>query len=239
MFTVALIGPDGAGKTTISRRLEHALPRPVKYIYMGVNLDSSNVMLPTTRVVKVVKRALGAPPDVAGPPDPARLKAQPKGLVKRALSGVKSVLRLAYQLSEEWFRQVLTWVYQRRGYIVLFDRHYFSDFYAYDIAHPRPGQPFTRRIHGFVLQHLYPRPDLVIYLDAPAEVLFKRKGEGTLDALERRRHEYLQMRDLVRHFVVVDASLPVDDVVRAVAGVISAFYRDRSGGELRVSYGPR
>jgi hypothetical protein len=62
MFTVALIGPDGAGKTTIGRRLEHALPRPVKYIYMGVNLDSSNVMLPTTRLVKAIKRALGAPP---------------------------------------------------------------------------------------------------------------------------------------------------------------------------------
>jgi len=236
MFTVALIGPDGAGKTTISRRLEHALPRPVKYLYMGVNLDSSNMMLPTSQALRAIKRAMGAPPDVAGPPDSRRVKPPPKSVVKRTLAGVKSILRLINQLSEEWFRQGLAWYYQRRGDIVLFDRHYFSDYYAYDIANRRGGLPLARRIHGFVLLHIYPRPDLVIYLDAPAEVLYARKGEGTLVALERRRIEYLQMRNLVKHFVVVDASQPLDDVVRAVTEVISNYYRDKVGGKLRVSY---
>ena len=239
MFTIALIGPDGAGKTTISRRLEGMLPRPVKSIYMGVNLDSSNMLLPTSQALRALKRALGAPPDVAGPPDSTRVKPPPKSVVKRTLAGVKSILRLINQLSEEWFRQGLAWYYQRRGYIVLFDRHYFSDYYAYDIANRRGGLPLARRIHGFVLQHIYPRPDLVIYLDAPAEVLYERKGEGTLVALERRRKEYLQMRDLVRHFVAVDASQPLDDVVRAVAEVISDYYRDKVGGKLRVSYDER
>jgi len=239
MFTVALIGPDGAGKTTISRRLEGMLPRPVKYLYMGVNLDSSNMMLPTSQALRAIKRAMGVPPDVAGPPDSRRVKPPPKNVFKRILVGVKSILRLINQLSEEWFRQGLAWYYQRRGDIVLFDRHYFSDYYAYDIANRRGGLPLARRIHGFVLQHIYPRPDLVIYLDAPAEVLYERKGEGTLVTLERRRKEYLQMRDLVKHFVVVDASQPLDDVVRAVTEVISNYYRDKVGGKLRVSYEKR
>ena len=236
MFTVALIGPDGAGKTTISRRLEGMLPRPVKYLYMGVNLDSSNMMLPTSQALRAIKRAMGAPPDVGGPPDSRRVKPPPKSVFKRILVEVKSILRLINQLSEEWFRQGLAWYYQRRGDIVLFDRHYFSDYYAYDIANRRGGLPLARRIHGFVLQHIYPRPDLVIYLDAPAEVLYERKGEGTLVALERRRKEYLQIRNLVKHFVVVDASQPLDDVVRAVTEVISNYYRDKVGGKLRVSY---
>jgi thymidylate kinase len=236
---VALIGPDGAGKTTISRRLEGMLPRPVKYLYMGVNLDSSNMMLPTSQALRAIKRALGAPPDAGGPPDSRRVKPPPKSVFKRILVEVKSILRLINQLSEEWFRQGLAWYYQRRGDIVLFDRHYFSDYYAYDIANRRGGLPLARRIHGFVLQHIYPRPDLVIYLDAPAEVLYERKGEGTLVALERRRIEYLQMRNLVKHFVVVDASQPLDDVVRAVTEVISNYYRDKVGGKLRVSYDER
>ena len=239
MFTVALIGPDGAGKTTISRRLEGMLPRPVKYLYMGVNLDSSNMMLPTSQALRAIKRAMGAPPDVGGPPDSRRVKPPPKSVFKRILVEVKSILRLINQLSEEWFRQGLAWYYQRRGDIVLFDRHYFSDYYAYDIANRRGGLPLARRIHGFVLQHIYPRPDLVIYLDAPAEVLYERKGEGTLVALERRRKEYLQIRNLVKHFVVVDASQPLDDVVRAVTEVISNYYRDKVGGKLRVSYEER
>ena len=42
-------------KTTIGRRIEHTLPLPVKYVYMGVNLDSSNHMLPTTRLIKAIE----------------------------------------------------------------------------------------------------------------------------------------------------------------------------------------
>ena len=229
MFTVALIGPDGAGKTTIGRRLEHTLPLPVKYVYMGINVDSSNYMLPTTRLIRAIKRARGAPPDNAGPPDPRRVKPSPKGIIKRTVSSVKSGLRLINRLAEEWYRQGLAWNYRRLGNIVLFDRHFFSDYYAYHIATGGQGRPLGDRIHGFMLAHIYPKPDLVIYLDAPAEVLFARKGEGTITALERRRQEYFQMRNLVKNFTVVDASQPEDDVTRKVTGLIWDFYRAKIG----------
>jgi thymidylate kinase len=69
---------------------------------------------------------------------------------------------------------------------------------------------------------------LAIYLDAPAEILFERKGEGTLESLERRRHEYLELGQVLREFTVVDASRPLDVVTRDVADVIAAFGRSRS-----------
>lgn len=234
MFTVALIGPDGAGKTTIGRRLEHALPMPVKYVYMGVNLDASNHMLPTTRLLHAIKRARGARPDNAGPPDPRRAKPKPKGAIKRTAAGLKTSLRLTNRIAEEWFRQGTAWYYQRRGNIVLFDRHFFSDYYAYDIAQDGAPRPLSNRIHGFMLMHIYPKPNLVIYLDAPAEVLFARKGEGTIEALERRRKDYLQMRGLVPHFVVVDATQSEDDVAREVTRVIWDFYTAKTGKTMKV-----
>jgi thymidylate kinase len=227
MFTVALIGPDGAGKTTIGRRIEHALPMPVKYVYMGVNLDSSNHMLPTTRLLKAIKRARGAAPDTAGPPDPNRVRARPKGLAKRTLAGLKSTLRMTNRMGEEWFRQGLAWYYQRRGNIVVFDRHFFSDYYAYDIANPQADRRISDRIHGFMLNRVYPKPDLVIYLDAPAEVLFARKGEGTIEALERRRQEYMSLRGVVKHFAMVDATQSEDLVARDVTTLIWDFYNAR------------
>lgn len=228
MFTLALIGADGAGKTTIGRRLEKELVLPVKYIYMGVNLDSSNHMLLTTRLLRWLKRARGGKSDMGGPPDPNRIKPHPKG-VKRITSSVKSCLRLANRIAEEWFRQALAWYYQRRGYLVIFDRHFFSDYYAYDIAHSVGELSFDRRIHGFMLQCVYPQPDLVILLDAPAEVLFARKHEGTLELLERRRQEYLQLRQVAKHFSIVDASQSEDEVVRQVVQVISNFYQYKTG----------
>ncbi len=234
MFTVALIGPDGAGKTTIGRQIEHTLPLPVKYVYMGVNLDSSNYMLLTTRLLKAIKRARGAAPDVAGPPDPNRVRARPKGFVKYTLAGLKSGLRMTNRIGEEWFRQALAWYYQRRGNIVLFDRHFFSDYYAYDIANQRADRRLSDRIHGFILNRVYPKPDLVIYLDAPAEVLFARKGEGTIEALERRRQEYMSLQGVVKHLALVDATQPQEVVAREVTNLIRDFYNQRTGKRMKV-----
>ncbi len=188
MFSVAIVGPDGSGKTTICRRLRETLELPTRYVYMGVSPDSSTVMLPTTRLLRAIKRRLGAPPDTHGPRDPRTLRTStPRHPLKRALRTVKSLLALGNRVAEEWFRQGVTWYYQWRGYVVLFDRHYFPDYYSYDIAPTDEPRPLARRLHGWMLQHLYPRPDLMIYLDAPAEVLLARKGEGSAEVLEERR----------------------------------------------------
>ena len=227
MVTVALIGADGAGKTTVALRLEEETSLRVKYIYMGVNPDASNHALPTTRLVQKVRRWRGKETHAGGPPDRARRKTREQRLTKRTFSRVKSALRLVNQLGEEWYRQWLAWYYQRRGYVVLFDRHFYSDYYAHDICDASEDQPLSRRIHGFLLNKLYPRPDLVILLDAPAPTLFARKSEGTVELLEERRQEYFQLRDLVPNFSVVNADQSPDAVVDEVLLTIRQF-RDRN-----------
>lgn len=219
MTTVALIGPDGAGKTTVARELERALPVPVRYLYMGVSADSSNVLLPTTRLARRIKRALGAPPDIAGPPAHEPRRTRPRSRLRRLVAGARGGLRLTNRLAEEWYRQSLAWRWQRRGAVVVFDRHFFLDYHAYDVS-AEHDRSTGQRIHGLVLGRLYPKPDLVVYLDAPAEVLLARKGEGTIEALERRRDEYRSIAPLVPRFVEVDASRPLEAVVAEVAARI-------------------
>lgn len=92
---------------------------------------------------------------MAGPPDPNRVKKSPRELSNAPWPKVKPSCRFN-RLSEEWYRQGLTWNYQRKGNIVLFDRHFFTDYYAYDIADAGKQRDVTQRIHGFMLKHVYP-----------------------------------------------------------------------------------
>lgn len=226
MTTVALIGPDGAGKSTISRGLREAgLPAPVKTIYMGVNLEESGLLLPTTRLALAVKRARGRRPDMVASTDQDRHAPSSSGLLRRSAHGAKAAMRLGAWMTEEWFRLAVAVGYGLRGAIVIFDRHFFADYYHYDVADGRARRPLTARIHGFMLQRVYPKPSLVICLDAPGDVLYRRKGEASPEWLEQRRQQYLDIAGLVPHFTVVDVTRPIDEVIREVADVITTFHQ--------------
>lgn len=229
MFTVAIIGPDGSGKSLVSKKLTEVLTDlRIKRVYMGINLEASNLMLPQTRLLLLLKRAGGKRPDLAGPYRSSPEKQAKKSPLKRLLAGVKGWLLLFNRVAEEWFRQLVTWYYLARGYNVLFDRHFIVDYYHHDMQYQDRNKPLHRRIHGYLLMKFYPRPDLVVYLDAPAELLFQRKGEGTVELLEQYRHEYLALRDTLPAFSIVDATQPVDDVVAQAAEIIRGFAAKRA-----------
>ena len=88
MFSVALIGPDGAGKSTIANMLAESFPVSVKVLYMGINLDSSNVVLPTSRLIRKVKK-LGL--RKSGPSDGAT--DDPK--TRKPCGGIRALLPLS------------------------------------------------------------------------------------------------------------------------------------------------
>lgn len=195
----ALIGCDGAGKTTIARRLESEqplLPMRVRYLYMGINRGSSNVTLPIDTLLKTAQRFRKV----------------------RGRSGPKDVwywplFRLTKHVAEECYRQLVSWMYRVQGYAVLYDRHFQFEF-------PPKGSKQCSgkcdRLHRWFLAKVYPRPDMVLFLDAPPDVLFARKHEAGIELLEARRRSFLEQGQRAPNFVRIDANRPLEVVYRDV-----------------------
>lgn len=227
MLSVAVIGPDGAGKTTIARRLEQSNRLPIKYLYMGINIESSNVALPTSRLIEWLKRKRRKN---SGAPKPAStsLHHRTNGKKKKA-NPVWAAIRLCNRLAEEWYRQYLSWKIQRAGQIVVYDRHFKFDFELEQGGGSVEKMRTTDKIHRWCLAKFYPQPDVVFYLDAPAEVLFARKGEATVEYLEARRQAFLRQGQVTRNFIRVDATQTADEVYDEVVAHLSKFYQQKRG----------
>ncbi|MDA7924785.1 hypothetical protein N9B60_05235 [Mariniblastus sp.] len=129
------------------------------------------------------------------------------------------------RVSEEIYRQIVSWMFQLRGYVVLYDRHFLFD------ACPEPTDVIKHRltdaVHNWFLRRLYPRPGLAIFLDAPAEVLYERKQEVPVAFLEEERRVLLLKRSYAKTFVIVDTTKPLEQVATTINDLIYDHCRNK------------
>ena len=82
---------------------------------------------------------------------------------------------------------------------------------------------WTDRIEHKIFRDVFPLPDLVIFLDAPAEVLFRRKGESKIKTLEKRRNTIVEIGTQMDNFIIIDAQQPLNEVYEDVLDHLITF----------------
>ena len=224
-FTVALVGPDGVGKTTLARRLERDAPERFRYVYMGDNAESARIMLPTTRWWAGRRGAAAGPRAAEGG------TRRPDGALRTIVRPLRKALGLAHRMLEEAYRERVARRFVREGLIVVYDRHFLLDYLHGDARAGRAA--LGRRIQRFLRQRLLAPPDLVIILDAPGEVVFRRKREFTPEHLEQRRREYVELQSILAHTAVVDADREPGAVAADVRRAIDRFAANGGCGDGR------
>lgn len=212
MIRVTLVGPDGCGKSAVTAKLLETLPIPARRIYMGVNLESSHIMLPTSWLLLLVRRWRGVPPDTDGPRNPHRCQTRSGGFLKQTLKLLKSAARTTNLIAEECFRLTVIRWWLFFGFVVIQDRDFFIDFYEYDISKGAPHRTLFQRIHGCFLRWFYRKPHMTILLDVSAETMLARKSEGTEEELERRRQHYRELVVKMPAYAVVNAAGTLEEV---------------------------
>lgn len=229
-FMVALVGADGAGKSTVAARLVATLPLPASSVYLGDDPPKGVPVLITTRLLRrhwAQDEASGpatAQRPTVRPPAPPDGSAHQRSTPAQIREGIRQLVVTGLQMAEEHhqYRRALRQV--RRGRVTVLDRHYYYDYYYHHVAQVA-GSP-AHRLHGWWLTRVLPKPDITFCLDAPAELLYARKPEGTLQERKTRRDEYVRMENDVR-LRMVDVSRPVDEIVRELSEAVQDFAAQR------------
>lgn len=225
MTTIALIGGDGAGKTTVARALIETSGLPLKYLYMGMSTRSSDHSLFTSRLVywfkrrKFEKQNGGSGKDHSGV-----MKTGDLEYSQNSHGWVWNAARFLNRLAEAGYRQILTVIYQLQGKIVLYDRHFFFDSVPDNPTGLNGSTAFFDSLLFQVIDHVYPKPTVGIFLDAPPEVLFSRKGEASPEFLARQREQFLAQGAKLTHFVRVDATQPLEVVINEVRQIVEVVH---------------
>jgi serine acetyltransferase len=117
-----------------------------------------------------------------------------------------------------------------RSHGVLFDRYY-DDL----LVDPRRYRHRGSLSMAYLLRRIVPRPHLWLLLDAPAEVLQRRKQEVSPYESERQRFAYYALLNKERSVAVIDASQPLDAVVRQVSAAVIGICEARTHARLQLS----
>lgn len=215
---IAALGPDGAGKSTVIEDVRKMITIgafPVAVIYMG----KREAYLPTSKLIrmyynqKMTRKEGNCEGDVKSQNSlPTKTNIY---IDKPILGSLKEFLGLSNWFVEQWVRYLVQIrpILQQGG-VVLCDR------YIYDLANRRIGSVVYKKPFTFLLNAMYPTPDLTYFIWADPEVLYRRKMENTVDQNIFLINNYRTILKSIPNVSEIQTNIDPDEICHSVSNEI-------------------
>ncbi len=205
-FFICLIGPDGSGKTTISKGLKREMAvifeKDVRYFH-----GHFNILPPLKTYYNILARIMGWPEKKV--PD----KDGSLGKKSIELSKFRALLYLAYYSIDYILGHFIVRLSMSRGEPLLFDRYFYDYFILRD----------HKKIPGWLLKPLgmlLPKPDLVIWLKNEPETLFQRKKDLSLEQIRDQIKKCMRIVNSIPSGISIETNDNIDKTVKRVVKAI-------------------
>lgn len=199
-YCIALLSPDGGGKSSVFERLEDTCWgnfHGIRKMYFRPHLMRNPGML----------NPLNPVPESADNPDPHGKK--PNGLIK-------SLIRyFYYNIDFILGYNLLVRKMNIQKKLVVFDRYYYD--YFVDIRRYRYSFPsWIPKAFAWCI----PTPDTIFILEGTPQILFNRKKELPLAEIERQVSAYHKIADMYKNAVIINVDEPLEKVVAKITRII-------------------
>ena len=118
--------------------------------------------------------------------------------------------------------RVQLWMWRTYSSLIVADRYYYDYYYMY--GHSKSPAWFKDLV-GLIV----PKPQLVFFLDRPADEIFAQKPELEISEIKRQQDVIRKLLKNDRRARIIDASRGVEETLRAVNGEIEQWLMAQKG----------
>lgn len=210
---ICLIGPDGSGKSTVSSHLIENMEdlfEDIRY-YHG----HYQILPELSRFLRIKQTNF----EIQSNSCENKKEKQTPRLIKR----LRKMIIISYYSVDYIIGRLINIINRNKSQLIVFDRY----FYDYVL------QPSFFTINSLtyrLLSFFVPKPDLLFYLEAPAEVIHTRKQELTLYEITRQARICKQLTNILHNGYCIDNTQSLEIVLYQLRCIIVETLEKRYGG---------
>ena len=199
---LVIIGPDGSGKTTVAEAIISFWEETFHKVPFYIHGDFS--VLPRLKILRILLAKISGrklPPDTDYTKKHSGAKIVPHSLYK-------SLLYLSYYFWDYILGHFKILIAKGSNRLVIADRYFYDYFFLR--GNMKLPHWLLRLLSCFI-----PKPDLTVFLDADAEIIYARKNELTIDEIERQQAILGKIKWLP-NFIIIDTHNGISQTVEQV-----------------------